>query len=199
MLILNSRGLNTKTGSEQIKGKLDELGFSDLSGKTIFIVIPPDYDVNDLITDNCVRILGLKEENIKYSGYEVPDENFNPDFIYVTEGNTYEILRYMRLYALDTFIKKWYSDNSGAVYIGSSAGAIIAGTDIESVGHRDRNWVQLREFDSLGLFDGTIFPHTDDEMYKDYLSDMGEELRARYKNIYHVSNFEIMVIDECMQ
>ena len=57
-------------------------------------------------------------------------ENVIPDFVYVTEGNTFEVLNYMRQRQIIEFIREGFSTSSNLVYIGSSAGAMIAGTDI---------------------------------------------------------------------
>lgn len=44
-------------------------------------------------------------------------------------------------------------------YIGSSAGAMIAGTDIYLAEDFDENIVGLTDLKALGLFDGSVIPH----------------------------------------
>lgn len=91
-LLLNSRGLNTKVGCQQI---LDKLKGIDLSDKKMFIVSYTPYGVDDYIVQNCVEILGFRKENLFLSVNGTP-KNVIPDYIFVTEGNTFEVLKYMR-------------------------------------------------------------------------------------------------------
>lgn len=86
---------------------------------------------------------------------------FQPyDLIYVYGGNTF--------YLLDQAIRSGLRDNikeiiSGKVYMGVSAGSIIAGPSIETAdwtyGEPDKNDVGLKDFKGLGLVSFVVVPH----------------------------------------
>ena len=82
-ILLNSKGLNTKVGCKQIKEKLLELAGPDLTSKTIYIVSYPEYEVDEIILENCITEIEFKRENIRLSGWQMPDYKFTPDFVYV--------------------------------------------------------------------------------------------------------------------
>lgn len=54
-------------------------------------------------------------------------------------------------------------------YIGSSAGAMIAGTDIYLAEDFDENIVGLTDLKALGLFDGSVIPHYSRRDLKRYI------------------------------
>lgn len=195
-ILLNSKGLNTKVGCKQIKEKLLELDGPDLTLKTIYIVSFPEYEVDEIILENCITEIGFKKENIKFSGRQMPDYNFIPDYIYVTEGNTFEILNYMRKLGICDYIKHLaYENENSLIYIGSSAGAAIAGSDIMLAKDFDSNFVGMVDYTSLGLFEGAIIPHYTKENLKCYIDCTEEHILERYPIIYSVSNEEVMVLD----
>lgn len=87
------------------------------------------------------------------------------DVIYVCGGNTFAILNKLRETKLDNFIKKQV--NNGAVYVGVSAGSIIAGPNIEIAGwgsEGDKNEIGLKDLTGFNLVDISIFPHFHEEL-----------------------------------
>ena len=194
LLVLNSRGLNRQSGTMLIYQKLTELGYTDFSDKKIFVVSYPEYEVDDFIISNCIEIMGFKRENIYMSGSGIP-QNVVPDFLYVTEGNTFEVLKYMRDYGIVAYIKEiMLEKNINAVYIGSSAGAMIAGSDIMPAADFDSNFVGMIDCTALGLFDGTIIPHYESEDLERYRSCTEEHILNRYANMYSVGEEEVVVM-----
>lgn len=90
----------------------------------------------------------------------IMDEVSNFDAIYVCGGNTYSIMKKFRETGLDKIVKRLV--NSGKIYIGVSAGSIIAGPDIEIAGwgmDGDLNEVGLQDLTGLNLVKFAIFPH----------------------------------------
>ncbi|MDR3558737.1 MAG: Type 1 glutamine amidotransferase-like domain-containing protein, partial [Candidatus Pacebacteria bacterium] len=82
------------------------------------------------------------------------------DVIYVCGGNTYAILQKMKETGIDKFIIE--AVNKGALYIGVSAGSIIAGNTVEIAGwgsEGDKNEVDLNDLSGLGFTDAAISPH----------------------------------------
>lgn len=195
-LILNSKGLNTEIGSGQIKEEITSIIGEDLTNKSIYIVSYPEYEVDEKILLNCITILGISKENIRFSENNMPDYEFRPDFIYVTEGNTFEILNYMRKHGICEYIKELMNQkDKDVIYIGSSAGAAIAGSDIMLARDFDRNFVGMIDFTALGLFNGTIVPHYTKEELERYIMCTEEHILNRYPVIYSVSNEEILDIE----
>ena len=193
ILLLNSKGFNTRAGTCTIRTKLLELGYEDLSLKTIFAASLPAYEVDDIIVNNLTEIAGFRRENI-YMSADGIHKNVAPDFIYVTEGNTFEVLNYMRQHRLIEYIREMYSTNPNTVYIGSSAGAMIAGTDIMLAGDFDSNAVGMMDYTALGLFEGTIIPHYEPEQLERYLDETQDHIKNRYKQILSVGNTEVIVM-----
>src|ERR1044072_7084656 len=88
----------------------------------------------------------------------------NPDVIYVCGGNTYSILQKMRQNKFDKYISD--HSHSKTIYVGVSAGSIIAGPNIEIAGHGsegDQNHVGLEDLTGLNLTAAAVFPHYRDE------------------------------------
>lgn len=188
-LILNSIGLNTKIGCEQISKKISD---DDISKKSMFIVSYPPYGVDDIIVNNAVKIMGFQKENLYLSADEVP-KGIIPDYVYVTEGNTFEVLKYMRDNLFIDYIKVLMK-NENSTYIGSSAGAIIAGTDIMLARDFDSNFVGMIDFTALELFDGTIIPHYEPENLQMCIQNTERHILNRYSKVLSVSNDDVVVI-----
>ena len=110
--------------------------------------------------------LGFTKIVVANMHYEVKVDSFtNIDVIYVCGGNTFAILNKLRETNLDNFIKKQVAD--GAIYIGVSAGSIIAGPSIEIAGwgsEGDRNEIALENFAGFNFVDIAVFPHFHKEL-----------------------------------
>ena len=92
-------------------------------------------------------------------------------------------------------IQKLVLGETKAHYIGSSAGAMLAGKDIYFGLDFDKNKVGIEDFSALNLFDGTIIPHYEPENLWMYKSNTEPEILKKYKYIYSVNNEEVFVID----
>lgn len=186
-LILNSRGLNTKIGMSQFR---KVIGGDELSEKRIFICSYPDYEIDDRILENCMS-LGFSEKSICFSKSGIPEEPVS--YVYITEGNTFEILNYMRKNNLCQYIIDVCK--AGAVYLGSSAGALLAGVDCKLALDFDSNYVGMRDFTGLGLLDGVVVPHYTRDQLKRYILESDDELIKSYKKIYNVDNDNVLILD----
>lgn len=187
-IILTSYGLTTKVGKELIGMEIMGDGLAD---KRIFLFHEPHYFIEDMLVNACTS-LGFKKENVILSGQQKSNEEVEKcDYIYCTEGNTFEVMSILRERGLDsTFINAF---NNGATYIGASAGAMIAGVSIEEAIDFDKNFVRMTDFTGLGLFDGIIIPHyTKDELERYIKNSPGIE--EKYTSIRSVANDEILCI-----
>lgn len=93
------------------------------------------------------------------------EESLNNKFkdfnaIFVEGGNTFYLLKYVRESGFDKAIKSFL--DRGGIYLGVSAGSMIAGEDIASSGwdpNWDENTIRLKNFKGLGLVNFIIIPH----------------------------------------
>lgn len=196
MLILNSKGLNTSKGCDVISSALEECGLSSsISTSTMYVVTHPIDEMESFILNNLVNYFNMDSRNIRFSGYDTPDEDYFPDIIYVSEGNTFEMLSYIKQHGIGDFIKKRVNGNQVKCYIGSSAGASIAGTDIELMKPFNRNYVHLEDFRGLELFNGCFLPHFTDEKWESYRESLSDEVLERYYTVYHVDNDSFIILN----
>lgn len=80
------------------------------------------------------------------------------DIIFVAGGNTFYLLQKCIESGFDKIVKEKVAE--GTIYIGSSAGSVIAGPDIESVADfDDRNEAQLNDTKGFGFIESVILPH----------------------------------------
>lgn len=102
--------------------------------------------------------IGFK--NIRVINLHKPFKLEHADVVYVCGGNTFSILQKMRQTGVDKYLLD--SVNRGSLYVGVSAGSIIAGKSIEIAGwgsEGDKNDVALTELSGLELTDVAVFPH----------------------------------------
>ena len=112
---------------------------------------------------------GFKAENIYVFNYWEPNYFYGLeiDVIYISGGNTFGTIKRIRESGADSLIIDYVK--SGSVYIGGSAGAHIVSPDISHVQKYDTNTFDLCDFSGLGLYDGILICHYNDDRQKDYL------------------------------
>lgn len=94
------------------------------------------------------------------------------DVIFLTGGNTFYLLEKIRESGFDRVIKKLVEN--GVIYAGESAGAIVAGPNIEPVEFMDHKEEakSLTDYTGLGLIDFIPLPHYDNPKYGDAFKDI---------------------------
>ncbi len=121
-----------------------------------------------------IRYVNISEEkSFSFKGYKV---------VYVCGGNTFYIIDKLRKQGFVPEIKKLVKN--GGIYIGVSAGSIIAGQDIKLAGfgsEGDPNEIGLKNFEGLGFTKVAIFPH-----YKSKLKKEVNEFQKRES--YQITN-----------
>lgn len=128
---------------------------SDIVPTSIFLMTLPAYEVDEIVIKHC-RELGFTDI-YKAGDYESVNVDDMPDVeaIFVTEGNTFEVVDYMRKHRFDAYIMGQVVRNH-AIYIGSSAGSIISAKNFREAENFDSNFVGITRFQGLGLM-----PHKD--------------------------------------
>jgi len=101
------------------------------------------------------------------------------DVVCVEGGNTFYLLLQARKSGFDKFIKKAVNDE--VIYIGSSAGSIIASPDIEITKKIETKIYekQLKSFKGFGLVDFIALPHWGSKDFKDLY--LNRRLDVAYK------------------
>ena len=176
-LILTSSGIETI----RLKNEFIKLLNKDILGSKILIIHTlqrPEYIIYVDQVRNELKETGFLDKNIIDLNISLDNESKelnSYDAIYVCGGNTFYILDRLRKNNLINKIKDFV--NKGGVYIGVSAGSIIAGKTIEiaglgSVG--DINEIGLKDLTGLNFTNIAIFPH--------YEQNIFEELKNIKKN-----------------
>ena len=188
-LILTARGLNSETGQKIIRKCLTEE--EEREKKTILLISIQEYRIDEILKQASME-LGFLEEHIFLASGQIDLKKMQPDYIYVTEGNVYQVLDYMRKNGLLKFIQEQMK-RTDCTYIGSSAGAMIAGTDIYLAEDFDENIVGLTDLRALGLFDGSIIPHYSRQDLIRYINNSKQEDIRHYSELYSVDDNEALV------
>lgn len=189
-IILTSYGLTSGVGRKLIGKALADV---DLSEKKIFVFHEPHEFLADAMREACIS-MGFKRENVILSGEQSNnDELLEMDYLYITSGNTFEILSLLRERGLDDIYREAF--RRGASFIGSSAGAMIAGESIEEASSFDRNFVGMTDFRGLSLFKGIVIPHYNKSELKRYIRNSPGILQ-KYTRILSVANERMLILEE---
>lgn len=113
------------------------------------------------------------------------------DVVCVGGGNTFYLLEKMRACAFEELIIEFMTD--GKVYIGSSAGSIVAGPDIYPAYRIDeiKKAPNLTDYKGLTLVDFVIMPHWGSDYFRNLY------LNERLAHVYdHPENKIILLADD---
>jgi dipeptidase E len=135
------------------------------STKVAFIPTAGDpYDDKWFVTADLDRLkeLGFPVEitDLKEDTQAIQQKLISSEIIYVSGGNTFYLLDWVRKSSLDTYLKQLLEQ--GRIYVGASAGSILAGPDIDVAQWSpdwDTNDVNLTNSKALNLVPFVISPH----------------------------------------
>jgi len=136
--------------------------------------------------------IGIEEENIITFDldYTLSEEELNKfDVIYVCGGNTFYLLHRVRKIKFDKVIMDFVS--SGKVYVGVSAGSLLAGPNIKI--KNLYNDIGIKDFRGLNLTNITVIPHYTEEA-KEKIEQIKED--AKYEIITLTDSQALLIIDE---
>lgn len=138
-----------------------------------------------------LKIIEVEDKNQE----EIAKELEGIDALFVTGGNTYYLLYHVKKSGLFELIKE--KVNQGVVYIGSSAGSILAGLSID-IARRfdDPNMVDLENYKGLSLVDTLILPHFDKKKYTKELEETVEEWEDKGYKITTLNDNQAFVVNE---
>lgn len=169
--------------------------------KVAFVPTAADpYDYKWFLNDDLLKLkekgFTVREVDIKNkTKQELLNELKNIDIIFVAGGNTFYLLEKFRENGFDKLVKEFIQ--KGVIYVGSSAGATLAGPTIEPVKVFDdpAQAPSLKSFEGLSLVDFVILPHfnSDDEVNRPkYEKIINEYTKKRHKIIALTDNQAIL-------
>ena len=163
----------------------DFVGGRPESLKLIFIPTASNKDKDPWWVDKdrtFLKDLGFQVQELDIANKtsdELANRLENCDVIYVAGGNTFYLLDAMQRSGFDQLIVDLLGQ--GKQYIGASAGAVVAGPDIEPVDGLDDPDVapNLESTTGLGLVDFVVIPHTN-QTSKEETKRIEEEFGREY-------------------
>ena len=127
------------------------------------------------------------------SSEEISDKLTKNEYIYLTGGNTFFLLQELKRSGADKIIIEQVE--AGKLYIGESAGAMVASPNIEYVKAMDsvKKAPELENFDALGLVDFYTVPHCTNFPFK----KAAEKIIVQHSNLllYPISNKDAILVD----
>lgn len=198
-VILTARGLNCSQGQRAIVRAIKTCIGDDykkfFSDKTILVCTIKEYGINELLRDQVIK-LGFKPENIDLCDGDNLFTSQNWDCIYISESNTFQIAEMLR--RMEVWEKIKASINSGGLYIGASAGAILATSSIMFASDFDKNFVRLSELDGLDILPKslgktTLIPHYNKQQFLRWMKNTPREQISVYDWIGYIANCQFRV------
>lgn len=187
-IYLLANGITTKNGFMNFVKIFNNV---TLGEKKILLITFPKYGLERSLISTCENAGFLLDNIIVFTGEESLMSFY--DYVYVTEGNAFEILNYMKMNKIDNYIRIAFFNHS-TDYIGASAGAIIAGIDIRLASDFEKNTTRMYDYKALALFNGTIIPHYKTSELKKYLENTNPKTINRYNKIYSVADKKMLVL-----
>ncbi len=138
--------------------------------------------------------IGIEEKNIITFNldYDLSEEELNKiDVIYVCGGNTFYLLHRVRETKFDKVIMDFIS--SGKVYVGVSAGSVLAGPNINIRNLYKDNDIGIEDFQGLNITDIIVIPHYTEEE-KEKIQRIKEE--TKYSIITLTDSQALLIINE---
>ena len=120
---------------------------------------------------------------------------FQSKILYISGGNTFYLLQELKRKNLIDFIKNRV--NSGMVYIGESAGALITSKDIEYNDLMDDKTIakDLKEYSGLNLVDFYIVPHLNEFPFEESAKQTVEKYKDNL-NIIAINNSQAIILKD---
>ena len=117
------------------------------------------------------------------------------DIIFVAGGNTSYLLEKAQESNFLQIVRDLV--HSGTIYIGSSAGSLLAGPNIEvdKIYDEGQFGKELVSYEALGLVDFVVLPHADREKYQPYIDKIKAEYNQKYSLVELGDNQAFVIID----
>ena len=172
----------------------------DLNGKSVLFIetaaigegCPFDHKTEIELFENhgaSVTLYDLKDKTVQ----NVQDELSKADILYVCGGNTFYLLGHIKACGFETILRQRLKE--GMIYIGSSAGSIVTGPDINFIAPMDNPSVtQLDNTKALGLTDFLFLPHLDHETMENAAKQIISKHRGS-KHLFVLRDHQSLLVD----
>ncbi len=172
--------------------------------KLVFINTPAELEKEDLSWQdndrNSLVDIGFDVFDYTITGKskeQIKKDLANSDVIYISGGNQFYLLQRIQESGCAQVIKDYV--NGGKIYIGTSAGSMIAGPN-QYVGYRPdlmEGVKKLKGYQGLGLVDFIIFPHWGSEDFKEkYLGFRMKHSYTEKDKIILLTNYQYVKVEE---
>ncbi len=117
------------------------------------------------------------------------------DVVFVAGGNTSYLLEKAQESGFLDIVKDLV--HSGTIYIGSSAGSLLAGPNIEMDKIYDDGEFgkELASYEGLGLVDFVALPHSNQEEFRPYIDKIKDEYGQKYSLVELKDNQAFIITD----
>ena len=176
-LFLTSAGFLNKEVADVF---LNELYREPSQSRVLMVAGGRTEEENHYIEESKKELVDLGFKNIFIFNLDrsiTMDEVKNCDIIYVCGGNTYYLLKKFRETSLDKIVIELV--NQGKIYVGVSAGSIMAGPDIEIAEwgkDGDKNDVNLKDLTGFNFTNIAVFPHFEKEKHKQEVEEFRKKV-----------------------
>lgn len=147
---------------------------------------------------NKLKELGFSIRDIDLKGKDkqtLEKELSGIDIIFVAGGNTSYLLEQSQLSGFLEIVKDLVK--KGVIYIGSSAGSMLASSNIEidKVFDDGEFGKELSSYEGLGFIDFVVLPHADNPKYEPYFKKISEQYGEKY-DLRKLNNNQILVVKD---
>ncbi len=201
---MNMKKLFLCSSFADVANLLIDFANEDLKGKIIAFI--PTASLTESIRfyvktgKKALEKVGMIVEEVEitqFSNEEISSILHKCDYIYITGGNTFFLLQELKRKGVDKIISEQVK--SGKLYIGESAGAIIASPDTEYMKNVNFDPIEkapeLEDYSSLGLVDFYTIPHYGNFPFK----KKGEKVIQLYNEklqLIPISNKQAIFIED---
>ena len=149
------------------------------------------------LTQKAFEDFGYKVENFDVSIFseEIAKEKLSEaKIVFISGGNTFYLLQELKRKNLITYLKERIEN--GLLYIGESAGSVIAAPDIEYASVIDDETVatELDDYAGLNLVDFYIVPHFEEEPFVESLRNTVELYKDKL-DLKLINNKEAILVE----
>jgi dipeptidase E len=191
----------TSTAAKTINRLVPFLPKPAAETRVAFIPTASDiYDPHPWVEDDRTALirLGFRVEDVDLKtchGEVLRKRLSESDIIFVAGGNTSYLLEQAQLSGFIDIVRKLV--RAGKIYVGSSAGSLLAGPDIEvdKIYEEGDSGKTLASYEGLGLVDFVVLPHADRPEYLPYL-ERAERDYGKGRTLVRLNDSQAIIIED---
>jgi dipeptidase E len=143
----------------------------------------------------------LKKLGFRLFELDIKDKNLNQltkllldkDILYVAGGNSFYLLEKMHKSGMDKLLPRLL--DKGIMYVGSSAGAVVVGTNLKPISLLDDpSKAELTSTKALGLVDFVPLPHYGEKEYAKEFKQIIKQFGKKYK-LVPITNKQAIIVN----